>query len=126
MIKASAPLGFTYSLMFFLRRRPAAERHMLWVIAMSSAALLPLLTVALPSWQPELATKVAGVLPEALRVTRIPVAHGQTSIHALGIEPGFPILTLLPAIWIAGSCVASLALLLGCVRLRRFGSHARP
>ena len=67
MIKASALLAFTYCIMFFLRRRPAAERHMLWVIAMCSAALLPLLTLALPSWQPALATKVAGAFPEVLR-----------------------------------------------------------
>ena len=127
MIKASALLAFTYCIMFFLRRRPAAERHMLWVIAMCSAALLPLLTLALPSWQPALATRVAGVFPEVFRVTRIPEAHGQTSIHALGIEPGFSILNVaLPAIWIAGSCVALLALLLGCVRLRRFGFQAQP
>ena len=45
MIKASALLAFTYCIMFFLRRRPAAERHMLWVIAMCSAALLPTATV---------------------------------------------------------------------------------
>ena len=127
MIKASALLAFTYCVMFFLRRRPAAERHMLWVIAMGSAALMPLLTLALPSWQPALAAKISGGFPEVFGVTRIPEAHGQTSIHALGIEPGFSIVSVaLPAIWIAGSFVAALALLLGCVRLRRFGSQARP
>jgi TonB family protein len=127
MIKASALLAFTYCAMFFLRRRPAAERHMLWVMAMASAALLPLLTLALPSWQPALVTKIAGAFPEVLRVTHIPQAYGQSSVHAVGIEPGFSILSAaLPAIWVAGSFVALLALLLGCLRLRRSGCQAQP
>ena len=127
MIKAAVLLALTYCVMFFLRHRPAAERHMLWVMAIASAALLPLLTVLLPSWQPMLVTRVAGVLPEVFRVTRIPQAHGQTNIHALSIETGFSILSVaLPAVWVAGSVVALLVLLVGCVRLRRFGFQAQP
>src|SRR5437764_105838 len=49
MIKAAAILALAYCAMFFLRRRPAAERHMIWVIAIGSAALLPLLTLLLPA-----------------------------------------------------------------------------
>jgi len=127
MIKASALLAFTYFAMFFLRRRPAAERHLLWVMAVGSAALLPLLAVLLPSWQPTAATKVAGVFPIILRATRIAGAHGQTSIHALAIEPGGSILSVtLPVIWVAGSLIALLTLLQGFVRLGRFGSHSQP
>jgi TonB family protein len=127
MIKASALLAFTYCVMFFLRRRSAAERHMLWVMAIGSAALLPLMGVVLPSWQPMVATKVAGAFPVILRATRIAGAHGQTSIHALGIETGGSILSVaLPVMWIAGSFVALLVLLQGCVRLRRFDSLAQP
>src|SRR5256885_8371270 len=126
MIKASVLLAFTYGVMFLLRRRPAAERHLLWVMAIGSAALLPLLTLALPSWQPELAARVAGALPEILRTPRSPDAHGQTSVHALGIEPGVSMLTeALPVIWIAGSLVALLVLLLGCGRLKRLASRAQ-
>ena len=126
MIKAAALLAFTYYGMFFLRRRPAAERHVLWVMAMASAAVLPVLTLALPSWRPALITKIADTFPEGLRAAHIPEARGQSSVHASGIEPGSSILsTALSATWIAGSFVALLALVSGCFRLKRSGTQAR-
>src|SRR5947207_1111649 len=103
MIKASVLLAFTYGFMFFLRRRPAAVRHMLWVMAIGSAALLPLLTIALPSWRTALAGKVAGAIPKLFSITRISDVHGESSVHALGIEPGVSILTeALRVTWITG------------------------
>src|SRR5262249_26954057 len=112
MIKASVLLAFTYCTMFFLRRRPAAERHMLWAMAIGAAALLSLLTVGLPSWQPNLVTRMVGVFPEVLRVADPQGGRGQSAAHALGIESGFSILKIaLAPIWIAGSFVASFTLL---------------
>src|SRR5262249_46294905 len=117
MIKASVLLALMYCAMLFLKRRPAAERHILWLVAMASAALLPLLTSVLPSWQPLLVSKVAQAVPDVFSVARAQDVPGQTRVHALGIEPAVSFLSVaLPLVWIAGSFVTLLALVVGCLR----------
>src|SRR6266571_9329 len=63
MIKGSIILMIAFCLTAFLRRRSAAERHMVWVAAIGSAGLIPIMSFLLPSWQSDLVRRVAGVLP---------------------------------------------------------------
>ena len=64
MIKASAILAIAFLLTFVMRKRAAAERHIVWVAAIISAALLPVLSFVLPGWQPAFAQRVIASLPQ--------------------------------------------------------------
>jgi TonB family protein len=126
MIKASLLLAVVYCLMYFMRRRPSAERHMIWVLAIYCAALLPALTMALPSWQPRMAGSVAASLPRLLKETGLSVAGGNVNVQALGIEPNASILLRsLRVVWFAGSFVTLILLLRGYGRLKRVAMRAR-
>ena len=52
MIKASIILTAAFCISWLLRKRSAAERHVVWVAALIAAAVLPLLSLLLPAWQP--------------------------------------------------------------------------
>lgn len=66
MIKSCVILAATYILTFLLRRRSAAERHIVWVAAIFSSFLLPVFSVVLPAWQPAFAARFASALPSIL------------------------------------------------------------
>ena len=71
MIKASAILAAAFCVTWLLRKRAAAERHMVWACAIIAAALLPLLSLVLPAWQSGLAERVAAALPAIARTNSI-------------------------------------------------------
>mgnify|MGYP003694789561 CR=1 FL=1 len=50
-----------------LRRRSAAERHVLWAATIAAAAAAPVLGLFLPSWQPDWVRHVVGTLPAAFQ-----------------------------------------------------------
>ena len=62
-IKSAVILSAAGLLAVSLRRASAASRHLVWSVAMASLLALPLLSVALPSWQipalPSLATAIS-------------------------------------------------------------------
>src|SRR5262245_21885174 len=62
-MKESAILATAFFLTFLLRKRAAAERHIVWAVAIVSAALLPILTFILPVWQPAFAERVVSSIP---------------------------------------------------------------
>jgi hypothetical protein len=53
-----------------LCRRSAAERHLLWSIAVGAAALTPLLGAVLPQWQPAWAGRLVDAWPATLATLR--------------------------------------------------------
>src|SRR5688572_10711618 len=72
--KASLVLAGALLVTHVMRRRPAAERHLVWVVAVAAVLALPLLTlvlpatrVALPDWIP-LPAPVASVPTPAAEV----------------------------------------------------------
>ena len=63
MIKATIVLLAAYVIIPLLKRRSAAERHAVWTAVLATAALLPLLTGLLPSWEPGWAQRAADSWP---------------------------------------------------------------
>ena len=57
MIKASIVLLVAFFITCVLKKRSAAERHLLWVAAIAAAAILPLLGLLVPFWEPAFAQR---------------------------------------------------------------------
>ena len=112
MIKASLILAIAYALTLLMRRRAAAERHIVWVAAIFSAALLPLLSLVLPSWQPSFAARFASSLPTVLSGTDLDARGSHDTrvvFQAQSIETTTGTLErALPFLWLAGTIVCLL------------------
>ena len=128
MVKASAILAAAFLLTLFLRKRAAAERHLLWTVAIISAALLPMLSSILPEWRPAFAARVVASLPRLSttapdsRVARGPaVIFNAQSIETTQnvFEQGWPY------VWIAGCIVCLFLAARGIIRQTRVGSQSR-
>jgi TonB family protein len=125
MIKASIVLLVAHAVIPFLRRRSAAERHALWTTALATAAILPVLTWLLPAWEPDWAQRAADQWPTAFATPPAIAATGDIVVRATGIESGqWSIVSLLPALWVGGSIVCLLALLVQARRLNQLASPA--
>ncbi len=74
-----------------LRRGSAAVRHMVWTLALSSALVLPLLSIALPRWQLALVTFTAPAVAEPPSAPATP-AVDPPAIHASrsAVQPAAP------------------------------------
>ncbi len=93
-----------------LRARSAAERHLLWVATVATAAVLPVLDSVIPQWQPQWVPHLT--VPGALRAFG---PWGQTSggdiiVRATGLEADWA-LSPVSLLWIGGSIVAFLLLI---------------
>ena len=90
MIKATLFLWLAACVIPRLRRRSAAERHLLWAASLAAASLFPLLSLFLPAWQPAWMNGVLAVLPSPLD----PVERGTFGqdadivFRAIGLESG--------------------------------------
>jgi TonB family protein len=118
MIKATIVLLVAHAVIPLLKRRSAAERHALWSAALAVAALLPLLTSLLPSWEPAWAQRAAESWP-VFTSRSIEGTAGDIVIRATGVEAGdWTIAAVLPWLWIAGSVLL-------CMTLARHALHVR-
>jgi TonB family protein len=124
VIKASLILVVVYCASRLLRRRSAAELHMLWLAAIVSAALLPLLSLLLPSWQSEVAGRVAAALPGMSETNPSQPATSSTDIAILGIEGDTAMSVALLVVWGTGSAVALFFLFAGSARLSWIASRS--
>ena len=93
-----------------LRARSAAERHLLWVATVATAAVLPVLDSVIPQWQPQWVPHLT--VPVALRAFG---PWGQTSggdiiVRATGLEADWAF-SPVSLLWIGGSIVAFLLLI---------------
>jgi TonB family protein len=127
MIRASVILATAYLLTLFLRRRAAAERHIVWVAAIASAALLPLLSLVVPSWQPAFAARLVSALP-----TLLAGADGGASgspgarivFQAQSIETSGLLERAIPFLWLCGSLVCLLFAARGFARRARIRARS--
>jgi TonB family protein len=103
MIKASAILIAGLCINRLLRNRAAAERHVVWVAAILSAALLPLLSVVMPSWQPSVAQQIIRALPNLSERKSTSGTASDFVFHADSIESSAAGLDrLIQFVWLAG------------------------
>ena len=124
MMKATLLLLFAGCVIPRLRRRSAAERHLLWAASLAAAALLPLLKLLLPEWQPGWMIDVMGVLPTS-PVQRTVGQEADIVVRAIGIEsPAWVIGDWLSALWIAGIAVSMLRLAIDAMQLGRLARAA--
>ena len=119
MIKATIVLLAAHVIIPLLKRRSAAERHAVWTAVLATAALLPLLTWLLPSWEPGWAQRAADSWP-VFESRSAGDNAGDIVVRATGIESGdWSIGSVLPWFWIAGSVLACAAFSRQALRLRR-------
>jgi TonB family protein len=128
MIKATIVLLAAWLIVPRLRSRSAAERHALWAAALAVAATLPLLSIALPSWQPAWAQRAAGVWPAAFETAPPAVTTaGDIVIRATGVEPGgWLLLDTIGLLWVLGTGLAILILAGRALQLNRLTAAATP
>ena len=119
MIKATIVLLAAHVIIPLLKRRSAAERHAVWTAVLATAALLPLLTWLLPSWEPGWAQRAAESWP-AFESRSAGDNAGDIVVRATGVESGdWSIGSVLPWFWIAGSVLLCAAFSRQALRLRR-------
>jgi TonB family protein len=122
-----------------LRRRSAAVRHWVLAVAIACAAATPLLGLIMPSWHVHLGTFLSAsqveppgslVSTATVQVGSIPV--GQAPVGASSHAPastdaptGRVMFAALGSIWLAGSGISLLILIVGLVRLKWLASRAR-
>ncbi len=129
MIKSSVVLALVCLVMPGLRRRSAAERHLVWAATLVAASLLPVLNLLVPSWYPEWARQLMAVLPSSFDASvRSPL--GQTAdivVRANGVETtAWTPAHLWPALWMVGTGVAALLLAVDLLKLARLARSAQP
>jgi TonB family protein len=131
MIKSSAILLAGLLVTWILRRRGAAERHIVWAAAIISAALLPVLSFLLPAWQPGLAQRVAGALPSMpsiLGPRSNPNISRATDVvfRADSIEPAVAALARIWwIVWAGGLATGLFVLAIGFIRQRSLASRTQ-
>jgi TonB family protein len=127
MIKATILLLAAHLLVRCLGRRSAAERHALWTAAVATAAVLPVLTWLLPSWEPDWAQRAAETWPAAFATRSAAVDAGDIVVRATGIEADqWTIVSTVPLLWAAGSLILLFRLAVQALQLKRLAWSAGP
>jgi len=120
MIKATFVLLAAHAIIPCLRRRSAAERHALWVASLATAAMVPLLSSLLPSWEPDWAQGVADAWPAAFGRGAVATSAGDIVVRATDVDArSWFTAGALPALWILGSAVLFGRLAVQALRIRR-------
>ena len=126
MIKATVLLVIARILIPRLDSRSAAERHLLWIVTLAAASIIPLLELVLPAWRPDWAADVAAMLPIAFNtITAWRASPGSgIVVRATGLEPEGWIYGVVTGVWLAGALFSSAFLIVQFVRLRRTRASA--
>lgn len=125
MIRATIVLLVAWLVIPRLRRRSAAERHLIWAAALMMAAVLPAWTALMPAWAPDWARHVVDAWPS---VTRGPWAVSpDVVVRATSVDAGaWTVERVALAVWILGMAIAVLSLARDVARLAPLVRHAAP
>jgi TonB family protein len=110
-----------------LRRRSAAERHILWAATMAAAAIAPVLGLLLPSWQPDWVRHVVSTLPDVFQSPAPWTANdgAQVVIRANSVDAStWTVGGSLLVVWAAGTFVLLLRLFVDALKLVRLARSA--
>ena len=139
LIKVSLVLGLAGIATLVLGRASAAVRHLVWTMALTSALVLPVLSLALPRWQLPIVTltegdtlpasdeAIATAPPLALRSRAIDVSFDSPAASVPpaasaapqpGVMPRISLTMALVSIWAAGVLAVVGRLLVGLVAVR--------
>jgi TonB family protein len=123
-IKTSAILAIALSSLPLLRKRSAAVRHCVLAVAIGLAAVTPMLSLAMPSWNvnPGFSDGSPVAPVEEARAERAVAAAAST---ALPDQPAH-LAEAIRSIWLTGVSLATLILLTGLARLARLTSVSQP
>ena len=125
MIRVTLVLVAAHLVIPRLRSRSAAERHLLWTLALAGATSLPLLAWVVPSW----VRRAGAVLPSAIDAFRdwSPSSGTDIVVRAVGIESGGGLLAIsLMTLWGVGTALMLLALARDMIKVVRLTASARP
>jgi beta-lactamase regulating signal transducer with metallopeptidase domain len=107
MIKSAIVLALAACIASLMKRQSAAVRHTVWTAGLIGALAIPLATITLPSWKPEIAVRAITAL------------QGATS--------GFVILRQgIVAVWLVGAAAGMALLLHGALRLAWVAVRSEP
>ena len=124
MIKATVVLLVAFCITSVLKRRSAAERHLLWVAAIAAAAVLPLLGLLVPTWEPAFAQRVTAALPTISTTFSNPIStDSQVTFRSERIEPVL-LGRVWSIIWFAGSIIGLLIVGTGFIQQRRIARQS--
>jgi TonB family protein len=131
-IKTSAILAIALSLRPLLRKRSAAVRHCVLAVALGLAAVTPILSLVLPSWnlRPGL-IDVSRVAPVEERISVLAPSTISTRDERALPPPASAALPSPPAhlvevIWLIGALLGAFILLTGFARLARVAAVSQP
>jgi beta-lactamase regulating signal transducer with metallopeptidase domain len=134
-VRASFPVSIAWVVTRLLSRSSAATRHFTWACAISIAAFLPIMTVAMPHWSvstPAPLTRLASpVLIEPVPATQSSVATTErigpdAMVKPNGRRPGgFTPWEIMTWIWITGAAGILCYLLMGHVAAWRLYRNTR-
>jgi TonB family protein len=120
VIRGTILLALAYVAARVMRNRPASERHVLWVSALVVATALPVVGLVTPEWRPEVMSRIVSALPAVPQ----PSTPQNVGVHAVGIEPGSKVDSVLFFIWIGGVAVSLAMLIPGIRAVRRLRNEA--
>jgi TonB family protein len=129
MIKATLLLLCACGIIPLLRRRSAAERHLLWAASLAAASVVPLLALLLPPWQLTWSRILIDAFPSTFGQARPSVADqaADVIVRANGLEPElWGMATLLLLLWIAGIVLVLLCLGTRIVKLIQLSRTVAP
>jgi beta-lactamase regulating signal transducer with metallopeptidase domain len=122
-LKASLLVALGFLAAALLRDRSAAQRHLVWSVALAAAAAMPLLQLALPSI--EVAVLPAPVSAPASMVVASPVAPVAVEVRSAPVSTAAPAAApslpspavLLAGLWLLGVLALSVRLAAGVLRV---------
>ena len=107
MIKSAIVLALAACIASLMKRQSAAVRHTVWTAGLIGAMAIPAFTLALPSWRPEMASRII------LLIQQTTGSLGSFRQVAIGL-------------WIAGAAAGMMLLLYGAVRLAWVAIRSEP
>ena len=109
VVKASLILGAAGLTSLILRRASAALRHLVWTLALCSALLLPIVSLALPKWQLPLITFASPATRVGSGLDSLIDSSVESTVPSHAVEPTAPFAATAPPLGRAGHAHADTA-----------------